>query len=188
MRKKRSPFASWITSCALLISLCAGVTDRNAKAQSDHKTKAQTSDGARGKKVSTDLRDLVSGARYGDENVRVILQTKGEPGANLQALLRREGVKVHANFRNLNTRVVELPAGMVDELAADGDVTYVSPDRDVKTLGHVSVTTGADAVRASGPGGGGALDGSGVGIAVPDSGIYTTHKAVPGSDGLSPTL
>src|SRR5256714_5070948 len=187
MRKKRSPFASWITSCALLISLCAGATDRNAKAQSDHKTKVQASDGARGKKVSTDLRDLVSGARYGNENVRVILQTKGEPGANLQALLRREGVKVHANFRNFNTHVLELPAGMVDELAADGDVTYVSPDRDVKTLGHVSLTTGTDAVRTqTTPGGKNyTLDGSGIGIAVLDSGMYTTHQAFLASDGRS---
>ena len=94
-------------------------------------------------------------------------------------------MKDRANFRNLNTHVVELPASTVDELAADGDVSYVSPDREVNTLGHVSVTTGADAVRASGPGGSGALDGSGVGIAVLDSGIYTTHKAFLGSDGLS---
>ena len=114
--KKAFPFAAWITSCALLISLCAGVTNRNAKAQSDRGPKSQTTDGARGRKVSADLRDLVSGARYGDENVRVILQTKGEPGANLQALLRREGVRVHANFRNLNTRVVELPAGKLGVL------------------------------------------------------------------------
>ena len=70
MRKKRSPFAAWITSCALLVTLCAGVTDRNAKAQSDHRPKAQTSEGARGKKVSQDLRDLVRGAGYRLSSVR----------------------------------------------------------------------------------------------------------------------
>src|SRR5947209_2240795 len=174
MKKKRSLFAAWITSCALLISLCAGLTDRNAKAQSDRGPRAQTSNGARGKKVSPDLRDMVRGARYGDEVVRVIVQTKEEPGANLRALLQREGVKDRANFRNLNTHVVELPASTVDELAADGDVSYVSPDREVNTLGHVSATTGADAVRASGPGGGGARDAPGGGLARLDPGRPTT--------------
>src|SRR5438128_9336100 len=167
--QNRFPSAAWIVSGALLFSSSIGLFNQNAKAQSERAQQAQTSTGAQGQKVSSDLRELVRGARSGDETVRVILQTRGEPGRDLQALLQRDGVKIRDHFQNLHTRVVELPASMVEELAADSDVSYVSPDRDVKSSGHVSVTTGADAVRPSMPGGGGALDGSGIGIAVLDS-------------------
>jgi serine protease AprX len=182
----RSLAAIWITFCALVIPLCAGMTDRTAEAQSSRASQARASNGAPGKKVSSDLRERLSGARSGDERVRVILQDRGDAGGNLRSLLRRNGVRVGHHFSRLNTRVVEVPAGMIDELAADPDVSYISPDREVQSLGHVSATTGADAVR---PGGTAvtalSLDGTGVGIAVLDSGIYASHQAFRGREGLT---
>src|SRR5215216_5043776 len=85
---RRSPIAAGIITCALLLSLSTGVANRNAEAHSDNSPKAQTPNGARGKKVSSDLSELVRGAASGDESVQVILQTRGEAGEKLNALLR----------------------------------------------------------------------------------------------------
>src|SRR5215212_3146421 len=182
----RSLVAVWITLCALILSLGAGMADRNVRAQSNRASKAHTSASTRGRKISSDLRELVSGAHSGDELVRIILQGREDTGGNLRSLLQRNGVKVRGHFNNLDTRVVEVPASMIDELAADPDVSYLSPDREVQSFGHVSATTGTDAARpAYLPGVTSALDGSGVGIAVLDSGIYTGHLAFKGKDGLT---
>src|SRR4030095_7603816 len=174
--------SAWLISLALLLSSCLGMFNQDATAQSET-AQAHRSTRARASKVAPDLDELVRAADSRGETVRLIVQTNGDPGENLKALLRRDGAKVNGSFRNLNAHVVEVPARMVEELANDGDVSYISPDREVKTLGHVTMTTGADAVRASAPGGGGALDGSGVGIAVLDSSIYTTHQSFKGRSG-----
>ena len=47
----------------------------------------------------------------------------------------------------------------------------------MRTLGHVSLTTGADAVRETNGTTTGGLDGTGIGIAILDSGIDTDHKS-----------
>src|SRR5215213_6184206 len=187
MRKNvRSLVAVSIAFCALITCLCAGMADRTANAQSHGASRAHAATGTHGKKISSDLSELLNGARPGDELVRVILQGKEDAGGNLRSLLQRNGVKVRQHFSHLDTRVVEVPASMIDELAADPDVSYLSPDRQVQSSGHVSVTTGADAVRAASvPGVTSALDGSGVGIAVLDSGIYTGHMSFKGKDGLT---
>ncbi|HEY0101037.1 MAG TPA: S8 family serine peptidase, partial [Pyrinomonadaceae bacterium] len=182
----RSLVAVWVTVCALIISHSAGMTGRTASAQSNRASHAHASSGAQGKKVSSDLREQLSKARSGDELVRVVLQDTGETGGNLSSLLRRNGARVDRHFRNLDTRVVEVPVSMIDELAADPDVSYLSPDREVRSSGHVSATTGADAARpASLLGANSALDGSGIGIAVLDSGIYTGHQSFKGKEGVS---
>ncbi|MFN2456395.1 MAG: S8 family serine peptidase, partial [Pyrinomonadaceae bacterium] len=51
----------------------------------------------------------------------------------------------------------------------------VSLDAEVKSFGHVSATTGADMVRANNGVPGSGLDGTGIGIAVLDSGMDTGH-------------
>src|SRR5206468_5102635 len=101
--------------------------------------------------------------------------------------LRRNGIRVRQVFRNFEARAIELPASVVEELAAFDEVSYISEDSEVKTLGHVSATTGADAVRQQTKTGllgtttNYTLDGSGIGMAVLDSGIDTTHKAFLGT-------
>src|SRR5918999_1830148 len=55
-------------------------------------------------------------------------------------------------YKTLNARAVKTPAGNVLQLAASSLVSFVSADRPVQMLGHLSATTGADAVREeSGP-------------------------------------
>src|SRR5262249_11536193 len=54
---------------------------------------------------------------------------------------------------------------------------------EVRAEGHLSATTGADIVRTIATGGGGTLDGSGIGIAILDSGIQDSHVSLGGSRG-----
>ncbi|HEV2904529.1 MAG TPA: S8 family peptidase, partial [Pyrinomonadaceae bacterium] len=122
----------------------------------------------------------------GDDRVKVILQIDGRVTSRLNGFLNQRSVKV-GRFNNLNLSAVELPASLVEELAASEEVSYVSLDKEVRTFGHVSLTTGADAVRAQTRPDGTSytLDGSGIGIAVIDSGIDPNHQAFLNDGGTS---
>ena len=138
-------------------------------------------------RVSPDLLELARDPAAGARRVRVILQTEDGVGTQLAALLRRRDVRTRGELSAVGARVVELPARLVKQLSAREGVRFVSPDRETISFGHVSLTTGTDAVRNAGAeafrGGpvsglnGQALDGTGVGIAVLDSGVDTGHMA-----------
>ena len=68
------------------------------------------------------------------------------------------------------------PCRAVSQLSQSGLINYISPDRPVLTSGHIENTTGATAVRGS-LGSTTTLDGTGIGIAVLDSGIFTDHSS-----------
>ena len=166
---------------SLLFSVSFGilVVDRAGAKSGNNNHNFQSS--RRGDKVSPDLRGKVRRSRergnQDTENVSVILQLTAPPSAQLAALLRRNGVRVKRLFRNFNSQAVELPAGVVDELAAFSELQTVSLDAEVKSFGHVSETTGADMVRADNGVPGSGVDGTGIGIAVLDSGMDTGHVA-----------
>src|SRR5213079_2811371 len=77
---------------------------------------------------------------------------------------------------------VELPVSAVDALMKSSAMNYISPERKMESFGHVTATTGADQVRNA-PGllagllGASAIDGSGIGIAILDSGVDGGHAA-----------
>src|SRR5437764_11357183 len=127
-------------------------------------------------KVSSDLKT------DGEDRVQVILQLSDKPSGELNALLNRNGVHIRAHFKNFNSYAVELPASVVAELSDFDEVAYISSDRATQSLGHVSQTTGTDAVRQQtstsllGGTTSYTLDGTGIGIAVLDSGIDATHR------------
>src|SRR6185295_5322802 len=62
-------------------------------------------------------------------------------------------------------------------LSQRSDIAFVALNKEVRTLGHVSLTAGADAVRTTAGTNVSGLDGTGIGVAVIDSGIDPTHKA-----------
>ena len=122
-------------------------------------------------KVSDELRARMLGGSAQSTIVRVILQFSDTPTGPLNALLNSNGVHIRSQFRYLNTFVVDLPASVVSELAEFSEVSYISLDYNIKTFGHISSTTGADAVRTQTSttllGGTTTtyLDGTGIGIA-----------------------
>ncbi|HEX8096388.1 MAG TPA: S8 family serine peptidase, partial [Pyrinomonadaceae bacterium] len=181
-----------LAALLLLFSLSTGSVVKAAAAPADDDSN-RGEDGerrARADKVSPALRVRLRKGSAGDGRVRVILQFKDEEGDGLRAFLNREGVHVHGSFKHFRSKAVELPLSAVDELSNFEEVLSVSPDGEVKTLGHVTTTTGADAVRkqttttffgttTT------TLDGSGVGIAVLDSGIDPNHVAFQNASGAS---
>ena len=92
--------------------------------------------------------------------------------------MQHSGAREVRQFKNFKVRAVSVPVRAVSPLAARGDIAYVSLDREVRTLGHVSQTTGADAVRnQTSQGVSYTLDGGSIGLAVLDSGIDPLHVA-----------
>src|SRR5882672_5034168 len=129
-------------------------------------------------RVSGDLLELVLHPTNGAK-AKVIVQLNGPLTLTLRSLILVLGGEITDSFDNFNALAVTLPELSLLQLVALPGVTYVSPDRPTALLGHLSSTTGADSVRSGSllaPG----LDGSGVGIAVLDSGIYTVHKSFQG--------
>src|SRR5918994_3398680 len=120
---------------ALLISLCTGILVGD-------RTSARTNQPQeRGRKAAPDLRHRLSNAQAG-ERVRVVIQPKAGGNDELDSVLRNHGASRESRFHNFAARVVELPASAVANLEAHGDVAYVSLDREMRSLGHVSQTSG----------------------------------------------
>src|SRR6185436_4317640 len=127
------------------------------------------------RKLSKDIAKKVQDGR-GTDFVRVIVQSASWADLSLDSTLETNGGTNIRKFRNFPVRVVTLTATAAANLAERNDVSYVSLNRDVLALGHLSRATGADQIRNSGSNDT-RLDGSGVGIAVIDSGIDTAHTA-----------
>ena len=132
----------------------------------------------RGVKVSPLLKP---GKRVPQERVVVIVELEGRISGQLNAFLNRNDVHLRRKMEMLNTFSLTLPFGLVPELASFPEVLHVSADEVVKATGHVSATSGADAGRQNASNAGfGSIDGSGVGIAILDSGIDANHAQFSG--------
>lgn len=100
------------------------------------------------------------------------------PNVALQNQVAAIGGTIHRLHENFRLATIEAPRSAIRQLAAQGDVAYISPNRLVASTGHLAVTTGAAQIRAlasststTAP----TYDGKGIGIAIIDSGIDTNH-------------
>ncbi|HWX42240.1 MAG TPA: S8 family peptidase [Blastocatellia bacterium] len=134
---------------------------------------------AKGSKLSADLkRKVLTGSNQiiKGSPIPVIVQTVGFPS---NALLSAIGVSkgaVHRVYRNINALHAHLPPEAVVSLVPRTDIKYMSFDRPNTLTGHVETTTGTDQIRTV-AGYAGTLDGSGIGIAILDSGIAPNHHS-----------
>jgi len=122
-------------------------------------------------KRSKDLENIPS-----DATVDVIIQFNEQPtDRHYQKVLLRGG-KTKAQLHSIKGAAFSLPARAIEELSNDPDVAYISPDRPVgRSLDHVTRVTNGDIARSQG------WDGTGIGVAVVDSGI-TLASDLGGSD------
>jgi len=182
---------------ALLVfcSIAAGTTGHllgdNAQAQSIDLLRATERDivdvdGERGK-IAPDLEESMKVAQElnsPDELQRVIIQLS-DSAPDMRDAVSREvmsvkmigtGGRYRKSYKNLGLVSAELPLSRIRELEADPDIAYISPDRPVESLaGHVYITTGAQDGSTDIPSLT-CVNGTGVGIAILDSGIDTSHE------------
>src|ERR1700741_1315066 len=128
------------------------------------------------RKISTDILQKVLEGKLFD-SVRVVIQPAGQSDSLLDLVIQLLGATNILKLNNVRVRVATIRVYDVVTLALRSDVAYVSLDRDARPMGHLSLTTGADEIRNSNNGNNSSLDGTGIGIAVLDSGIDTGHHS-----------
>lgn len=137
-------------------------------------------------RIAADLKELLK-SQEASGNVKVVVNLNAWGHADdITAKVTALGGQVRAGFKNVRQMVVEMPAGSVERLTEISGIEYLAPDRPVTSLAsHPGVTTGASQVYPPSFDtplsafliGGGLVgyDGTGVGVAVIDSGIYPDH-------------
>src|ERR1700741_362149 len=135
------------------------------------------SDGQPKRKVSKDIMQKVTGGKGGDF-VRGIIQPASSQDLSIDSTIEYSGGSNIRKFKNFGVRVATSPASAAVNLANRSDVAYVSLNREVRPMGLLSRTTGADQIRhGSEETSPGSVDGTGIGIAILDSGIDVDHAS-----------
>lgn len=116
----------------------------------------------------------------GNGTVKTIVQFNSAPGARALQILEQSDAKAFKKFSKLNSFAVKLSHADLTELSNLPEIEYISPEREVEIFGHVVSTTGAESSTVNNPT---TLDGSNVGVAVLDSGIYDSHKSFLDANG-----
>jgi len=173
------PFGSWVSGVAQADRSILSVAQEQARHIDEPA-------GFKSKKLSPELERKALDQTSPEDRIRTIVQVRDPGSADLKQLLKRHGIRVHKNLKNLQMLDVELPEGALRELADSEDVQFISADKGVAALGHLATTTGAEAVRSQTDATGHryTLDGSGIGIAVLDSGMDKDHKALKDDGGI----
>jgi len=136
---------------------------------------------ARTAKVSADLQQRAGGA---NRMVTVIVQHRQMPtSAHLKGMQDR-GATIRSKFHTIRAVTMRVPVSMLTELANDPNVAYVTPDRTQKMTANPVTEEFATAVEADVAAAQYALDGTGIGVAVIDSGI-ADHPDLYDSNGNS---
>jgi subtilisin family serine protease len=163
---QHSPTVAWFITISLLFSMVAGImVGDKAYAQSGS---------TKGSKVSPDLSKKVKDSAA-STHVTAIIRANGSWGSTLDNAIKNNGGSIKRTFSKLNLRTVDLPVSAVNALATRTDLAYLSLDKEIKPFGHLTMTTGTDSARASMPNT--LLDGTGIGIAIVDSGVDPNHQA-----------
>jgi serine protease AprX len=169
-----------------MLSLCAGIliTEDTRAESAPITTESRVLDSNSPQdKIAPDLREQISSDSARETPVKVILQYRDEAGDKVKSLLKSNNIQIESSFENFNSCAVQMPVNLVDKLAAYDEVSYISLNGEVKRLGHITATTGANLVRPRFPTST-SLDGTGIGIAILDSGIARSHSAF--RDGRDP--
>ncbi len=141
---------------------------------------AAASQGARdGGKLSRDLQDKVRGAGS-DDLLPVIIQTHDVPTSSHFARLHGRGGSIKTRHSAIQGYSARVPASQIEALADDPEVEHISYDTPVRA--HLDVAAKAVKADLAAVDSGG-LDGSGVGVAVVDTGVQA-HKDLARSRSL----
>jgi serine protease AprX len=108
----------------------------------------------------------------GDANgmVTVIVQHRQMPTSAHLKTMQGRGATIKSQFHTIRAVTMRVPVSMLAELAKDPNVAYITPDRPIR-MAATNNEEFATAVEADIAASQFALDGTGVGVAVVDSGI-----------------
>jgi len=126
-------------------------------------------------KFSADLANFPLNA---DGTVSVIIQFKQTPKAHA-AEMAAQGGRLRFSFDHINGAAYRIPVRMLAWLQNHPDVAYVSPDRPNKVASDDDIPAVEGDVARQQYG----LDGTGVGVAIIDSGVFS-HDDLQKSSGL----
>ena len=108
----------------------------------------------------------VSGTTFID----VIVKPTAAWTSSLTTDLNGKGATLKKAYSNFAFKVYRIKQSDINAISNRSDVDFMTIDDTVKTLGHLTATTGADSIRslngATNP-----LDGTGIGIVIVDSGV-----------------
>jgi len=118
-------------------------------------------------KISKDL-----DSKSGSNQVNVIVQFSQAPSARHHKKVLDRGGKINRELGHFRGGAYSLPASEIAELAKDPEVLFISPDRPLRgaSTSAISLDYHTDTINASSASPLG-LDGTGIGVAIIDSGI-----------------
>jgi serine protease AprX len=129
-------------------------------------------------KLSDDLQQQAGANRL----ITVIVQYRQAPTESHLVSLRAGGAAIKSRLHTIRAVTMRIPAGMLPVLESNPNVAYVTPDRPISmTASNEDYTTAVEADVAAAQF---ALDGTGVGVAVIDSGI-SDHSDLHAASGAS---
>jgi serine protease AprX len=129
-------------------------------------------------KFSTDLESPAGATGM----VRVIVQYRAMPATSSFTSMLARGATVHSRLQTIRGVTMTVSASMLAELHNDPNVLYVTPDRPIRMTSNPKTEEFATAVEADVAASQYALDGTGIGVAIIDSGI-ASHPDLNNANG-----
>ena len=131
-------------------------------------------------KVAADVKDHLRQ----DGMVTVIVQHRQMPTSAHFVGMQGRGAVIKSKFNSIRAVTMHVPASMLSELEKDPNVLYVTPDREQKMTANPATEGFASAIQADIAASVYALNGTGIGVAVIDSGI-SAHPDLNNANGAS---
>src|SRR6202140_2631449 len=116
-------------------------------------------------KFSADLQQKAAGA---NSMVTVIVQYRQMPNSSSLRTMQLGGAAIKSQLHTIRAVTMRVPVSMLAKLAKDPNVAYITPDRPVSLTGNEEYETAVEADVAAAQF---AQDGTGVGVAIIDSGV-----------------
>ncbi|HEY1401133.1 MAG TPA: S8 family peptidase [Terriglobales bacterium] len=121
-------------------------------------------------KLAPDLARVLQGSS--SRSMRVIVQYNQAPSANHFAKAQSVGAKLNLNLSLVNAGAFTMSPAAIRALAMDDNVAFISPDRKLKGMDdYTDSAIGVSTAWNSG------YDGTGIGVAIIDSGINDGYHA-----------
>src|SRR4051812_33271836 len=118
-------------------------------------------------KMSADLAEML---KHNSGTMRVIVTYKNAPGSAQISKAQGRGARLNGNLSFVRAGAFTMSPVAIRKMANDNDVAFISPDRSLKAMDDLTDSAvGVSSAWNSG------LDGTGIGVAVIDSGINDNH-------------